>query len=474
VTAPVRDGLVHRLRELSDIISALPETLSDAEARGVERVLPPHTRRAVHAALAPHIRPASLPFLKLMASWLKEVSAATAAGRKVILIPFNFPPEVIHVFRRAVPLTCEVLTTLGVGVLEGYGERYWDEAMALGLPDYLCSSSTIELGSILSGRDLRPDAIVQSTAGACDANSKVHEFVSLHLGIPQLFIEKPADNSPRGRAQHRRYFRRFIAELEQLLDEPLDEAHMREVLEQGNRATDLYYDLYDLHRPSPCPVPNLLSLYSYGVRFTSWGRPEAVEVLQRMVELSADRLQRGAYPAPAEVARTLWIYVGYYFDLWGLFNWMEERGITYLHDLLSLYVPRPVDTTSKATMLDGLADAVFDYPMTRQMGGSSMSLGWIEDTEHFIRDLNASCAIFSGHHACKQTWSVFATVKREITRRTGVPVLALQGDSWSPRTTSGKQLRDEITGFVDTVVARRAGRRRRGRRSRRQRTGEEG
>jgi benzoyl-CoA reductase/2-hydroxyglutaryl-CoA dehydratase subunit BcrC/BadD/HgdB len=461
--SPPRDGLFDRLEQLAGVITALPDELSDAQAEGLQRVLPPDTGRAISAAFAPHVRPASLPFLKMVSSWVQQARQAHGQGRRVILIPFNFPPEVVHVFRNAVPLTCEVLTTLGVSVLEGAGERYWDHAISLGLPDFLCSSSTIELGSILSGRDFEPDGIIQSTAGACDANSKIHEFVSLHLGIPQFFIEKPPDTGSRGRAQHRRYFRRFIAELEQFLGEELDEGHMRRVLEQTNRAADLYYELYDLHKFIPCPVPNLFSLFSYGVRFTCWGKPEAVEVMQRMVDVSKERLERGIYPASEEVARCLWLYVGYYFDLWGLFNWMEQQGITYLHDALSLYLPRHIDTSSKESMLDGLAEAVFEYPMTRQMGAGSMSLTWMEDMVHFIQDLNANCAIFSGHHACKQTWSVFAKVKSDIVRRTGVPVLCLQGDSWSKHLTPASVIRDEIVTFVNGVVARK---RRRGRRRR--------
>ena len=52
-------------------------------------------------------------------------------------------------------------------------------ATALGLPDFLCSSSTIELGSILSGRDFAPDGIIQSTAGACDANRVAVTFAQV-------------------------------------------------------------------------------------------------------------------------------------------------------------------------------------------------------------------------------------------------------------------------------------------------------
>ena len=450
----VPDGLFCRLEQLAGIIAALPDELSDEEVLGLRQVLPADTSRAIAAAFAPHVRAGSLKFLKLIARWIHQARRAREEGRRVMLIPFNFPPEVILVFRSAVPLTCEVLTTLGVAVLEGQGERYWDHATALGLPDFLCSSSTVELGSILSGRDFAPDGIIQSTAGACDANSKIHEFVSLQLNIPQFFIEKPADSGARGRSQHRLYFRRFISELEQFLGEALDEDHMCQVLEQANRATDLFYDLYDLHKFSPCPVPNIFSLFSYGIRFTSWGQPGGVEAMQALVQVSRDRLQRGLYPGPEEVARCLWLYVGYYFDLWGLFNWMEQRGITYLHDALSLYMPLHYDTTSKETMLEGLAEAVFDYPMTRQMGAHTMSLTWMEDMVHHIQELGANCAIFSGHHACKQTWSVFAKVKADIVKRTGVPVLCLQGNSWSRQMTSASAIQQEITTFVDSVVAR--------------------
>ena len=462
--APAGDGLFSRLVELTDILLKLPDQLSDHELEGLVGLLPPDTARAIGAVFVPRVREVSLPFLKLLGAWIQRVQRAKEEGKKVILIPFNFPPEVIRVFRGAEPLTCEVLTTLAVATLEGQGERYWDHAMALGIPDFLCSSSTVALGSILSGRDLQPDGIVQATAGACDANSKIHEFAARFLGVPQFFVEKPAASGQRGRAQHRRYFRRFMQELGEFIGEELDEDRMREVMTQVDRAGTLYNDLQDLRRLAPCPVPNLLTLYCYATRFSSWGTEEAVEVMRKMVELSTRRMQAGAYPADKEVARCLWLYTGYYFDLYGLFNWMEEQGISYLDDALALSSHPPVDLTSKESMLLHLAGTVWDYPMTRQMGATSMSATWMEDMVAVTRDLGATMAIFSGHHACKQTWSVFAKVREELTRRTGVPVLCLQGDSWSRRITPIGSLQQEISAFVDTVVLPRQGRKRRRRR----------
>jgi hypothetical protein len=97
----------------------------------------------MRALLSPRFREVSLDFITMIGGWIREARRAREEGRKVILVPFNFPPEIIYLFRNAVPLTSEVLTTLGVSVLEGQGERYWDYAMGLGIPDFLCSSSTI-------------------------------------------------------------------------------------------------------------------------------------------------------------------------------------------------------------------------------------------------------------------------------------------------------------------------------------------
>jgi benzoyl-CoA reductase/2-hydroxyglutaryl-CoA dehydratase subunit BcrC/BadD/HgdB len=463
-----RSGLLQRLDGLTSVIDGLPDTLGDAEAEGLRGLLPADTARAMEAVLEPAVRPVSIPFLKLLSGWLREARQARERGRKVILIPFNFPPEVIHIFRNAVPLTCEVLTTLGVATLEGQGERYWEMALELGIPDFLCSASTIALGSLLSGRDFAPDAIVQATAGACDANSKIHEFAARHLELPQLFVEKPTDSSPRGRRQYRQNFLRFIEQLERLLGEELDEDHMRGVLRQANEAAALYDDLYDLQRLVPSPVPNLFALYTYSVRFSAWGRPEAVRLMRAMVELARGRLERGEHLAREELARCLWLYVGYYYDLWGLFSWMERRGISYLADALSLCAPARVDLSSKQSMLEGLARAAFDYPMTRQMGAESMTDAWSEDMIQAIHELRPSFTVYSGHHACKQTWSVFARVRQQILERTGVPVLCLQGDAWNRQMTPIGVLQQEISTFVETVVTRRpravGGRRRRRRR----------
>lgn len=447
-------GLFDRVFGILQIVERIPASLSEEEARGIVSMMPPDVASTLEAFLADRVQRAGIAYLKMVAAWMRKAKEAKAAGKKVILVPFNFVPELIHAFENATPLTSEVLSSLGAGATEGKAHRYWDYAAGLGIPDHLCSSSTIELGSMLEGNDFEADAIISSTAGACDANAKIHEFVANYLGIPQFILEKPVDESPRGVEQFRKNFYRLVEQLEDFIGEKISTARLEEVAGYCNRAAELNDELTELKKNVPCPVPNIFSFFQYGCRFTMWGCKEAVDCLEVMVCEAKARLSRGDYPAPEELARCAWLYVGYYIDYAGLFNWMEERGYTYLFDVLDLFFPEPIPAGSREEVLDGIMKAAMTFPMTRQMGAPSMSLAWIEDALHMSRELKADCGIFSGHHACKQTWSVISMVQKELMERAGAPTLCLQGDAWLSGVTPMSVLQDNIDEFIKTVVIR--------------------
>ncbi len=456
----LKPGLFDRVSGLFELIDKLPLDMNDEEVAGLLAVLPGDACKALTAMLIPRAREGSMAFMKMLSRWLADAKNAPLEGKKSVLVPFCFPPELLHCFDNSYPITSEVLSTLAVVALEGQGERYYDMALGLGLPDHICSANAVEVGSMLGSDDFRPQAIVSAAAGSCDINAKTHELVSNYYGIPLFVLEKPVDWSERGREQYSRNFRCMILQLEEFLGEELTEEKLRATCERVNTANRLMMELWDLHKAVPDPVPNLFSLYTYGCRFAMWGTDEAIACMRTLVDVSKRRLKESAYPADREVARCLLTYTSYYFDLAGLFNWMEERGYTYLADGLDLLFPGIIDTSSRDTMLDGLAEEAINMPMTRQVGGQSMSLCWLEDVLYAAKDLGADCAIYSGHHSCKQTWSVASILRTELMNRAGVPMLSLQGDSWLKRTTPMSVIQGEIDEFVKNVVLpKRAGKR---------------
>ncbi len=453
-TLTTNDGLINRVAGIFDLIRFFPDEMSDEEVDGLLHAVAPDTARTISAALTPRVRRAGIQLLRMIAAWFDGAQKARESGQKIILVPFNFPPEFVRCVG-CFPLTSEVLTVAGAAALEGQGDRYWEHVMALGLPDYLCSANAIELGSVLTGIDFEPDAIISAAPGSCDANSKLHEFTARTLGIPQFLLEKPGDNE-RGHQTYLTYFKTLVKELEEWSGEKVDEEQMRSVLEKANKASDLFYEMMEMRAARPSPCPNLFTLFAYAARFTMWGTDEAIEMMQVMVDTVRERLNKGEYPNPdGEIARCFWTYTYYYWDWVSFFNNMEEKGITFVGDLLGSLIMQQVDTTSMETMFDGLARNCQDYCMTRQMGAESMSTQWIDDLVHWTTRLDADAMIFCGHHACKQTWSVFSITRNELMKRKKLPTLMLQGDAWLRGMTPMSALEDQIDEFVNNVVTKR-------------------
>lgn len=461
MTVDVKRGIVERSLGLFSVIDGLPEHLTDAELDGLLSLLPADVAANLAAILAPEARTAGLAFLQMLKVWLFEARDAKARGHKIVLVPFNFPPDLIHAFDTAFPLTTEVLTTLAAVALPGGGARYWDLIQSLGLPDHVCSSNSVEVASVLSGLDLAPDVIISAAPGACDANSKVHELLSEWGDIPQLLLEIPVDDTPEGRAVYKQYFHRLIADLEALTGETLTEQKLRRVATVGNRCAERFWDLFELRQLRPSPAPSVFNLFLAGARFCMWGRPEAERLLEAMVETARARAASPAGRPRPERARVFWPYTSYYFDLSELHGWMDREGLTMVADVLSLYAPKPIDTSSREALIDGFVDAAWDYPMNKQMGRSSMSMSWVADAVQGAQALSADCAVYSGHDACKQTWSVVSILAEELKKRAGIPTLLLHGDSWLPTTTPISAVQQAIDEFVGNVVGKRSRPRRR-------------
>ncbi len=455
----LQEGLFNRVYGLFGVMNKFPDVMSEAELEGLIKVLPPDSANSIRSILRPSIQEASMAYIKMLNVWLAEARQARDEGKKVILLPFNFNPEIIHFFDNIFPLTSEVLTTMGVVALEGQGQRYWDYAMGMGMPDHICSANSVEIGSVLTGVDFKPDAVISAAPGACDMNAKIHEFLARYLEIPQFVIQKPPDNTRRGYEFFKNSYRNLIAMLEDYAGEEVKEEKMREVATKANRCTELYYDLWELKKQVPCPVPGLFSLYIIGVRFAMWGRDEGITTMQKMVEVARRNLEDPHCQNREEVARVLWTYVSYYYDLLGFYDWMDEKGFINMGDMLQINFTQPIDLSTRESILDGIVENAWNAFMTRQMGGDSMSLRWVNDLIHIVKEFGVNGAIFCGHHACKQSQSVFSIARKELQEKTGVPTLRLQGDSWVGSMTPMSVIQAEVEQFINNVVNKKRRRR---------------
>jgi benzoyl-CoA reductase/2-hydroxyglutaryl-CoA dehydratase subunit BcrC/BadD/HgdB len=441
---------IDRIVELFEMSSALPEDVDVnlPEVQAFVGTLPEFLQKNFQVVTSdPDVRRISRAFNNGLAAYFNALRSARERGKKVVFVPFNFGPEILYAMD-IVPVCVEVLTSMAQGLEEGVTE-YMDLAVERGLPETMCSTHKGVIGLLEAGQIEKPDLIIDGALGACDPNAKAMEYLSERFGIPALYLDIPFTSDERALDYYTRGFKRIVAGLEKLTGARLDRDRLREVVEHSNQASEIFFEINELKRNIPNPVPNFYNQFHVAMKYFMVGTPEAVEFYRVALEVCRDRMKRGACAKPEERIRAFFMYTAFYFDP-TIYRWLEEEmGVSFLMDIIGCFDFNPlIDTTSLESMLGGLAQEMMNLPMTRQLKGQwNMPTNWLDDTLFYAKTYNADCCIFSGHLACKQAWGAFKLVSDAVRRQLGIPVLRLEGDGWDGRITSMAAIKDRLEEF---------------------------
>ena len=395
-----------------------------------------------------------LPALKANATYFKIMQEGLKGKRKVVIHPFNFPPEILHALDVA-PVFIEYLSTLASMAPAKYPDnifKYLDYSHETGLPGTLCAGQLGGAGALLYGDWPKPDLILSGAPGFCDVNSKILEYTARTLDIPLLHLDMSAYHDERAVAYIRKSFRDVLSRLEEFTGNKLDPEKLRETVDNTNKVIELYNEISGLQSAVPSPVPNLYAFLNVAMKFTVGGRPEAIPVYEAVLNSAKKKVKKGEGSLPNEKIRCLMLYTSVYFD--DKFNdWLEENGVALLMDILSYFPLTYVDTTSTDTMIDGLAEMALNFPMARQMKGPlNETAGWAEDMVFLAKKYKADCCIFSGNPACKRAHGSLRLLTDRLKKEVGIPTLNLEADSWDRRITSMPAIKERILDFLEAIA----------------------
>lgn len=117
------------------MIDLLPESMSDEDVEGVAAFVNPDLRNTVRGLFKLEAaRSVNVFFLKSVYSVLKKAQQAREKGKKVVLIPITFPPEIIFAFANLVPICTELIDGLAVNVCAGQESVTWTSPRAWAFP----------------------------------------------------------------------------------------------------------------------------------------------------------------------------------------------------------------------------------------------------------------------------------------------------------------------------------------------------
>jgi len=381
--------------------------------------------------------------------WSETVLKGLEEGRKVVYFYFTHSPE-IYFAMDLIPICAEYQPALASAVWANGAEEGIDRIEAEGLPSHLCSTQKGTMGWLLMNKVPKPDIIVKPV-GICDPSNMAYQWMAEKTGAEFIPIDTPYSLDAESFEYYLKGFKRMVAKLEEVTGQKLDPEKLREVVECSNEAYEYFLETLELRKAVPCPDPSLSHILAAGTMLTSVGRPEAIAYFKACRDVAKRNMERGkgVIPEDKEEIRTLWTNVPILFDF-PFYDWIEEElGAVHLFDCLDWFFTEPIDTSSTESMIRGLAERSFNWPMHRQ--SMAFADDWIDDFVWLAKEYRADCAIFGGHMACKHSWGLNKLLSDALKKEVGIPSLRFDMDLADKRFTSIADIKAKMTEFIQTV-----------------------
>lgn len=326
---------------------------------------------------------------------------------------------------------------------------YVDRTENAGFPADMCSFIKTSLGQVLA-EELPPPRVILTTNSPCDSAMAGYIPIEKKLGVPVFRLDHPFETHERSVDYYARGLWKMIRFLEEQTGRKMDFGRLEELCEERNRASEHLLEFRELQRNRPAPLGGLLLTLSMLGHELMPGTPEATRFCRYLRDEAKARSDRGVGAVRDERIRIVLWNPPFLID-GDLFRWMEETyGAVVVMDMLAYRSYSVVDTSSPEAMIRSLAYDMMKGPMARHTRGPARN--YYEDLVRLVREYGADMVLVASHQGCKNALAV-AGIVREIFRRQEIPLLDIQYDLVDPRITPPEEIRNQISRFMETVMA---------------------
>ena len=128
----------------------------------------------------------------------------------------------------------------------------------------------------------------------------------------------------------------------------------------------------------------------------------------------------------------------------------ETHGAIVVMDMLAYRSYGMIDTSSPESMVRDLAYDMMKGPMARHTRGPAKN--YYEDLIRLFGEYEADMVLMASHQGCKNALAVSGII-RDLFRKQDIPLLDIQYDLVDPRATSPEEIRNQVSNFMETVMA---------------------
>ena len=377
-------------------------------------------------------------------------------GKKVAWVTSGGPVEFL-IAMDIIPLYPEQYGAIAGSAKDS--TRLCQVAEAHGYSQDLCAYARTSFGSIFSpdpptalseidgvGGLAKPDMLICGN-NICGTVLKWYQDVSRIYGIPLFLFDTPplGDSIPNYYLEYlSSQLQDYIEFLEKQMGRKMDKDRMYTTMIQSRKAVDLWSKILELGKEKPSPLNCADRFLLMAPVVSQRGAEETIQTYEEVLKEVQDRVDNsiGAITTP-ERTRLLWDNIPIWFNIYDFFNRLAEKGVVF-----------PVDTYTNAWSIDFvessdlLHDAAYMY--------SNIYLN--KTLQHKI-DLIGKLAVeyscdgilYHSMRSCKRYSLGQPITRREVSEKTGLPGVIVEGDMCDQRSFSDEQAWTRIDAFLELI-----------------------
>ena len=394
---------------------------------------------------------------ELMTRHFEDVKKAKEMGKRVAWCHAPVPTDILTAFD-IVPVYPENHSAM-CGAAK-VATDLCQIAEAHGYSPDLCSYPRTDLGYLYpAGEKISvaplPEPDILFVNAQCQTVLKWFEILGRHYGVPILVLEGPVfhdgitKEEVAAATEHvRQQLEEHIAFLESWTGRRLNWDHLQQSLDLTAKAGKLYRDAIEMQKNVPSPITSFDVFLNLGVLMDYRGFPEAVDYYQKLKEEVADRVKQRFSAVGEEIYRLYWDNI----PPWYKVGYLARKFVSYGACFVSALYPYSfVDVYAafdSSRPLESMAESQ-TRPFT--VWGMRQKVNLLA---RLVEEFKVDGLVAQVSRTCKVYIEDQVAVAREVQKRTGLPVVAFEGDMADSRLFNEAAVESSIDAFMEILASR--------------------
>lgn len=376
-----------------------------------------------------------------------STKTASQEGR-LVWVTSGFPVEIPVAFNTVAAYPEQYGAIVGS---EKCGPLLCGFAEELGFSQELCSYARSSIGSVrqpeqspLTGLP-KPQALLACN-NICGTVLPWYEAVSEMTGAPVYLVDTPPLEGEQPH-HHLAYVKSnlngLIEFMSQTFNHEYDEKQLLQVAKLSNDAVNLWTKALEACKNKPSPLNCADRFISMAPIVSLRGTQQAISFYEAFFAEVKERVKQGIGAIREERVRLLWDNIPPWFTIYNFFNTLAKQGVVFPADSYthawSAAIPR-------GEIIESIAKVYSNVYLNKGLSAK------IDKMCSLIKDYDLDGFVLFSVRSCKRYSIGQMVTKEEITRRTGVPGVIIEGDMVDSQQYNEAQAKTRIEALIEMIV----------------------